>query len=506
MAHAARARGLEYMVLTDHSPSLGVTRGLSPERIAEQKVELDRLNGELAPFRILHGTELEIRSDGSLDYPDELLATFDVVVASIHTGRSQPTEQLTRRALSAIENPHVDIIAHPTGRIVNRRDPVSYDWPQVFEAAARTGTRLEINGSPRLDLDERLARDAARAGVQLSLASDAHRTEELVYLDYAVGVARRAWLGPEQVANVMSAEEWTPMSVVADGRRLLRTWRVVGARGIKRAGPVLLPLFMAALVAVGWVVDVVALAGVLALELALAGLGRAALLGAARPSSGYARYAILAVSAVSITLVGRLLPPGIGPLAAPLAWVFLIWVLYIERHGPDMAGYRLSLDLTLVLTVFSATAGMSGVMPSELWLLGLILLGALVFVACLRAAEARGALGVTAVGHALLHLLVVLQVATAMLLLELPQPVGAALVALTFHSWSGAADALESGVSDARRRAGVRLVGRDRRHRGAVPLWVVTSGPEFVDTPGRAVIQTVALRRFRVPNAAPFAH
>ena len=236
------------------------------------------------------------------------------------------------------------------------------------------------------------------------------------------------------------------MSVVADGRRLLRTWRVMGSRTVKRTGPIALPLLMAALVAVGWVVDLVALAAVLAFELALAGLGIAALLGAAKPASGYARYAILAVSAVSITLAGRLLPPGIGPLAAPLAWVFLIWVLYIERHGPDMAAYRLSLDLTLVLTVFSATAGMAGVMPTELWLLGLILLGVLVFVPCLRAAEARGVLGVPAVGHALLHLLVVLQVAIAMLLLELPQPVGAALVALTFHSWSGAADALESGV------------------------------------------------------------
>ena len=207
MAHAARATGLEYMVLTDHSPSLGVTRGLSPERVAEQRAEIGRLNAELDPFRILHGTEMEIHADGSLDYPDELLAGFDVVVASIHTGRSQPTEQLTRRALAAIENPHVDILAHPTGRIVNRRDPVSYDWPQLFEAAARTGTLLEINGSPRLDLDERLARDAARAGVRLTLASDAHRTEELVYLDYAVGVARRAWLEPHQVATTRGAED-----------------------------------------------------------------------------------------------------------------------------------------------------------------------------------------------------------------------------------------------------------------------------------------------------------
>jgi DNA polymerase (family 10) len=208
MARAARDRGLGYMVLTDHSPSLGVTRGLTPDRIIEQRAEVDRLNGELAPFRILHGTEMEIRADATLDYPDEILAGFDVVVASIHAARSQPSDQLTRRCLAAIENPNVDIIAHPTGRIVNRRDPVSFDWPQVFEAAARTGTRLEINGSPRLDLDERLARDAARAGVRLTLASDAHRTEELVYLDYAVGVARRAGLGADQLANSAGLEEW----------------------------------------------------------------------------------------------------------------------------------------------------------------------------------------------------------------------------------------------------------------------------------------------------------
>ena len=107
---------------------------------------------------------MEIRADASLDYPDELLAVFDVVIASIHTGRNQSSEQLTRRALAAIENPHVDVIAHPTGRIVNRRDPMPLDWPRVFEAAARTGTALEINGSPRLDLDDALARAAAGAG------------------------------------------------------------------------------------------------------------------------------------------------------------------------------------------------------------------------------------------------------------------------------------------------------------------------------------------------------
>jgi DNA polymerase (family 10) len=194
------------MVLTDHSPSLGVARGLTLERIVEQKAEIDRLNAELAPFRILHGTEMEIRADGSLDYPDELLAVFDLVVASVHTSRNQPSEQLTARTLAGIENPHVDVIAHPTGRIINRRDPMPLDWPRLFAAAARTGTLLEMNGSPRLDLDDALGRAAAQAGVRLTLASDAHRTEELSQLEYAVSMARRAWLTPDQVAGARDAD------------------------------------------------------------------------------------------------------------------------------------------------------------------------------------------------------------------------------------------------------------------------------------------------------------
>lgn len=206
MARAARDLGRAWIVLTDHSPSLGITRGLSVERVAEQREEITRLNGELAPFRILHGTEMEIRADATLDYPDDLLAGFDVVVASVHTARGQSTEQLTRRTLAAIDNPNVDVIAHPTGRIVNRRDPITLDWPRVFEAAARTGTALELNGSPRLDLDETLARAAGRAGVRLTLASDAHRTEELDQLRYAVSVARRAWLTPGQVVGTRTAD------------------------------------------------------------------------------------------------------------------------------------------------------------------------------------------------------------------------------------------------------------------------------------------------------------
>ncbi|MDQ3345061.1 MAG: histidinol-phosphatase, partial [Chloroflexota bacterium] len=128
-------------------------------------------------------------------------------IASIHTGRGQSSEQLTARALAAIEHPHVDVLAHPSGRIVNRRDPLPLDWPRVFEAAARTGTALEINGSPRLDLDDVLARAAGRAGALLTVASDAHRTEELGQQRYAVDLARRAWLNADQVLATRTADE-----------------------------------------------------------------------------------------------------------------------------------------------------------------------------------------------------------------------------------------------------------------------------------------------------------
>jgi DNA polymerase (family 10) len=207
MARAARDAGRDWMVLTDHSPSLGITRGLGLEQVEAQGGEIARLNRELAPFRILHGTELEVRADGSLDYPDEVLARFDVVIASMHTARSQPEEQLMVRALAAVEHPHVDVLAHPTGRIVNQRDPISLDWPRLFEAATRCGTAFEINGSPRLDLDDQLARAAGRAGVRLTLASDAHRTEELDQLEYAVDVARRAWLEPDRLLGTRSADD-----------------------------------------------------------------------------------------------------------------------------------------------------------------------------------------------------------------------------------------------------------------------------------------------------------
>jgi DNA polymerase (family 10) len=223
MAEAARRRGYAYQVLTDHTMSLGIARGLDPVRFAKQRTIVDALNARFAAeedagtapagtpregFRLLHGCELEIRADGTLDLPEEVLARFDVVVASLHVGRRQPRAQLTARVLGAIESPHVDVIAHPAGRMIQGRDDLDLDWDAVVEAAARTGTVLEINGSPhRLDLSAERARRAVAAGCLVAIDSDAHRTEELRDVWFGVGQARRAWVEPSAVLNTRSRAE-----------------------------------------------------------------------------------------------------------------------------------------------------------------------------------------------------------------------------------------------------------------------------------------------------------
>jgi DNA polymerase (family X) len=223
MAEAARRLGYDYQVLTDHSQSLAIAHGLDPGRVELQRVIIARLNarfaaeeaaGALPPgaapggFRLLHGCELEVRADGRLDYEDELLAGFDLVVASVHVARRQSRAELTRRTLNAIRSPHVDVIAHPAGRMIQSRDDLDLDWDAVFEAAATTGTALEINGSPhRLDLSPERARRAIDAGCLLSIDSDAHRTEELEYVRWGVDQARRAWVEPGWVLNVRTRDE-----------------------------------------------------------------------------------------------------------------------------------------------------------------------------------------------------------------------------------------------------------------------------------------------------------
>ena len=223
MAEAARRRGYAYQVLTDHSQSLAIAHGLEPARVELQRSIIAALNARYAAeeeagsipegahpggFRLLHGCELEVRADGRLDYEDDLLARFDLVVASVHVARRQPRAELTRRTLNAIRSPHVDVIAHPSGRMIQSRDDLDLDWDAVFEAAAATGTALEINGSPhRLDLAPERARRAVEAGCLLSIDSDAHRTTELGYLRWGVDQARRAWVEPRHVLNTRGRDE-----------------------------------------------------------------------------------------------------------------------------------------------------------------------------------------------------------------------------------------------------------------------------------------------------------
>jgi len=223
MAEFARRMGREYQVLTDHTVSLAIAKGLDPDRFRAQRRIVDALNerfareeaaGSLPPgaspngFRLLHGCELEIRADGRLDLPDEVLARFDLVVASLHVGRRQPKAQLTERVLTAIHSPHVDVIAHPAGRMIQDRDDLDLDWEVVYAEAARTGTVLEMNGSPhRLDLSVERARRAIEVGCLVSIDSDAHATGELDDVRWGVDQARRAWVEPNDVINARPRDE-----------------------------------------------------------------------------------------------------------------------------------------------------------------------------------------------------------------------------------------------------------------------------------------------------------
>jgi DNA polymerase (family 10) len=209
MALAARERGLEYIAITDHSASHGFGNDVSPAELEARIDEIHALNERLEGIEVLIGTESNILTDGSLDYPDELLERLDWVIASVHTSFRMRSKEMTDRMVAAIEHPLVDAIGHPTGRKIEKRQPYALDVDRVIEAAARTGTMLEINAAPdRRDLDEIHAREAARAGVRILVDSDAHSTVNLGLLRFGIDTARRAWLTPEQVANTRPWSEF----------------------------------------------------------------------------------------------------------------------------------------------------------------------------------------------------------------------------------------------------------------------------------------------------------
>jgi len=208
MALAARALGYQYIAITDHSKGLGIAHGLNEERVKEQRAEIRRLNENLKDFRILAGIEVDIRADGSLDLPDEVLAELAVVVAAVHSAMGQEQEKMTGRIIKAMENPHVDIVAHPTGRLLGVREAMAMDMEAIFHAAARTGTAMEINAMPdRLDLKDIHIFRARELGVKLTLGTDSHATEHLPLMRFGLGIARRGWAGAGHILNTLSVED-----------------------------------------------------------------------------------------------------------------------------------------------------------------------------------------------------------------------------------------------------------------------------------------------------------
>jgi DNA polymerase (family X) len=208
MVEAARAKGWEWYVVADHSPSLRVAKGLEPARLQRKMDQIQALNRRRRDFRVLCGSEVDILADGRMDYSDDVLAKLDVVVGSVHSGFQQTEEQITGRILKAMENPHVDCIGHLTGRLIGRREGYAVNLERVVDGAARTGTALEINGQPdRQDLSDVHAMAARQKGAPLAVNTDAHATDQLDFMSLAVTVARRAWLRKEDVLNTKTWED-----------------------------------------------------------------------------------------------------------------------------------------------------------------------------------------------------------------------------------------------------------------------------------------------------------
>jgi DNA polymerase (family X) len=206
MIATARTRGYEYFAVTDHAPNLFMQR-MTTEKMLEQRDQLGKLAKRIVgdgghPMALLHGTELNIAPDGTVDWPEDVLDGFDLCVASVHSHFDQPRTEMTKRFLRACENPRVNVIGHPTTRRIGKRPPVEADWAEVFRACAATGTALEVNSHPeRLDLPSDLIRAARDVGVKFAIDTDSHATGHLAFLRYGVGTAQRGWLTPDDVIN-----------------------------------------------------------------------------------------------------------------------------------------------------------------------------------------------------------------------------------------------------------------------------------------------------------------
>ena len=205
IAAAAMKRGYQYLAVTEHTASLGVAQGLTGRQLLKHRQKIQAVNRKISGFRLLAGVEADIRADGSIDIADDILAQLDVVVASVHSALRQSEAVMTRRILRAIANPHVDIIGHPSGRLLLQRDPYDAEWPEIFRAAARAGVALEVNAYPeRLDLNDVLIRSAIQFGAKLAINTDAHAPAQLALLPYGLAMARRGWAEASDVINTFA--------------------------------------------------------------------------------------------------------------------------------------------------------------------------------------------------------------------------------------------------------------------------------------------------------------
>lgn len=229
LAQAAKALGLEYIAITDHTRSVTVAHGLDEERLRAQMAEIRRIDAERHGVRVLCGAEVDILADGSLDLPDELLAELDIVGVAIHAHFEQSRDEMTRRLLRAIEHPAVMMLCHPTARALGHRPPIDFDFDAVLEACVRTKTMLEINSQPdRLDLPDQMVKRAIDAGVRMAIDSDAHSAEELRYVArYGLAVARRGWVETRDVINTQRCDR-----VLAELRRIRQGKKRSGAASL----------------------------------------------------------------------------------------------------------------------------------------------------------------------------------------------------------------------------------------------------------------------------------
>lgn len=208
MADKAASLGYEYVAITDHSPSSRIANGLSVKRLRQKKEEIDRINTEGRTVKVLMGSEVDVLPDGSLDYPDEILRELDFVVASVHSSFSMEEDEMTKRICGALENPNVDALGHPTGRLIGQREPYKVDIDAVIETAKNHGKALEINSSyKRLDLKDTHAKKTVEAGVKIIVSTDAHQTRHMERIIFGVGTARRGWVKKTDVVNTYSLHE-----------------------------------------------------------------------------------------------------------------------------------------------------------------------------------------------------------------------------------------------------------------------------------------------------------